>query len=186
MKYTYLIIIVIIFSYCNNEKSTKPDNLENASVVLNTDSLYKIKYEDLKLKYNAFEINDDSLNFTYELEELIKSTKNPIIISGRVIDIIKHNEDYKIIVKYSLAGNFQIKSVINIDKYNFLKFKFDLKERYNIGYFIINPISITPLYPILKAENGSDDEDADLTYDFHENVLKLEGQLIDYYIKDLD
>lgn len=186
MKYTYSIIILIIFSFCNNEKTTTQDKLESPSVEINADSLYKIKYEELKLKYNAFEINDDSLKFSYQLEELIQSTKKPIIISGIVIDIIKQNEDFKIIVKYSLAGNFEIKTVIKIDKYNFLKFKYDLKERYNKGCFIINPISITPLYPILKAESGSDSDDADLIYDFYDNVIKLEGQLIDYYINDLD
>ncbi|MDP1971415.1 hypothetical protein [Sediminibacterium sp.] len=183
MKYTYLIIIVIFFSYCNNEKSTPPVNQDNTSLELNKDSLYKIKFEELKQKYSALEIDDDSLNFTYELDDFIKTLKSPIIISGRVIDILKHNEDYKIIVKYSYGGNFEIMTVINIDKYNFLKFKFDLKERYDKGYFIINPISIKPLYPILKAENGSDEDDADLTYDFNDNVVKLEGQLIDYYIE---
>lgn len=183
MKYTYLIIIVIFFSYCNNEKSTPPVNQDNTILELNKDSLYKIKFEELKQKYSALEIDDDSLNFTYELDDFIKTLKSPIIISGRVIDILKHNEDYKIIVKYSYGGNFEIMTVINIDKYNFLKFKFDLKERYDKGYFIINPISIKPLYPILKAENGSDEDDADLTYDFNDNVVKLEGQLIDYYIE---
>ena len=184
MKYIYTILIIISFTFCND----KEINSEDSSIITLrdeikiNDSLNDLNFEKLKTKYNGVLLNNDSINFTYEVEDLIKSSKRPILIKGMIIDIIKNNEGYKLIITYSFSGVFYIKSVLNIDELLFSKLKTQLRGKYNDGYFVFTPISITTLSPMLKAmnissESISTENDADLTYDLDEIVLKLEGQL---------
>ena len=184
------------------------DALELESYKRTQDSLINLdtlNYQNLKSKYNALEINFDTTDFTYEIEDRIKSSKKPLLLEGRIIDIINNkgnessnykglnqNKVYKIIAAYesvSTYKKFNIKVVIDINKTMFTKLIAVTNKRINrmsdnseYFYFLINPKSFTKLSPILKAENGINEENVELYYDIDEVVFKLEGTLVDFYI----
>lgn len=216
-----IITLVVIFSFIwvimkfptDNMKTKKQiaeeEALELVSFERTKDSIINLdtlNYQNLKSKYNAVEINFDTTDFTYEIEDRIKSSKRPLLLEGRVIDIINNKENessnykglnqnkvYKIIATYesvSIYKKFIIKVIIDINETMFTKLIVLTNKRgqrmsnYNSEYFyfVINPKSFTKLSPILKAENGTNVEDnVELYYDIDEVVFKLEGTLVDFY-----
>ena len=213
-----IIIILVVFSLgiwvlmnfrTDNIKTNKEEALESSSYKRTQDSLVNLdtlNYLNLKSKYNAVEINFDTTDFTYEIEDIIESSKKPLLLEGRIIDIIykkesessaykglNKNKVYKIIATYesvSIHKKFNIKVIIDIDETMFTKLIVLTNKRgerisnYNSEYFyfVINPKSFTKLSPILKAENGTNVEDnVELYYDIDEVVFKLEGTLVDFY-----
>ena len=182
MKYIFFLFIVIIFSNCNDDKSNIENNEITSNQIENIDSINKVYAENLRIKYSAINLNIDSSNYTYEFEHFIDSIKENLYIKGSIIDIIKNsNNDYSIIISTNHSKYFKIKSIIKADSSSLNKLKFQLKGRINKGYFIIKVYSISSLFPILVAVKDSD-EDAELTYDLYEKVVKIKADLIDFYI----
>lgn len=211
-----IIIILVLFSLgvwvlmkfrTDNIKTNKEDALELASYKRIQDSLINLdtlNYQNLKNKYNAVEINFDTTDFTYEIEDRIESSKKPLLLEGRIIDIINnkgsessdykglnHNKVYKIIAAYesvSIYKKFNIKVIIDINETMFTKLIEVTNKRINrmsdnseYFYFLINPKLFTKLSPILKGENGIDEDNIELYYDIDEEFFKLEGTLVDFY-----
>ena len=207
-----LSLIWVIMKYPTDNIKTKKqiaeeDALELASYKRTQDSLINLdtlNYQNLKSKYNAVEINFDTTDFTYEIEDRIESSKKPLLLEGRIIDIINNkgsessdykglnqNKVYKIIASYesvSIYKKFNIKVVIDINETMFTKLIAVTNKRINrmsdnseYFYFLINPKSFTKLSPILKAENGINEDNVELYYDIDEVVFKLEGTLVDFY-----
>jgi hypothetical protein len=213
-----VIIILVSFSLgiwvlmkfrTDNIKTNKEEELRLSSYKRTEDSLITLdtlNYQNLKSKYNAVEINLDTTDFSYEIEDRIESSKKPILLEGRIIDIINkkgsessaykglsQNKVYKIIATYesvSIHKKFNIKVIIDINETMFTKLialtnnRINRMSDYNSEYFyfLINPKSFTKLSPILKAENGINEEDnVELYYDIDEVVFKLEGTLVDFY-----
>jgi len=102
IKYIFTILIIISFTFCNNKEtiSVESNTIALRNEIKKNDSLNDLNFENLKSKYNGVLLNNDSLNFTYEVEELIKSSKRPLLIKGMIIDIIKNKEGYKLIITY--------------------------------------------------------------------------------------
>ena len=213
-----VIIILVLFSLgiwalmkvrTDNIKTNKEEELRLSSYKRTEDSLITLdtlNYQNLKSKYNAVEINFDTIDFTYEIEDRIESSKKPILLEGRIIDIINKKESesspykglnqnkvYKIIAtneSVSIHKKFNIKVIIDINETMFTKLialtnnRINRMSDYNSEYFyfLINPKSFTKLSPILKADNGINEEDnVELYYDIDEVVFKLEGTLVDFY-----
>ena len=216
MKLLKILIALIIFSSLiwlltkSNKESTekkKEESLQSESWKKIEDSviyLDKLNYQNLKSKYDAVDINFDTTDFTYEIEDRIGSSKKPLLIEGRIIDVINkkssesnlynglnQNKVHKIIAAYESESNykkFNIKMIIDINETMFTKLITIINKRKNRRgdnseyiYFLINPKSFTTLFPILKAENGINEDNVELYYDIDEVVFKLEGTLVDFY-----
>jgi hypothetical protein len=211
-KIVALIIIIsllwfIIKSNKENTEKNKEKSLESASWERTRDSLINLdtlNYKKLKNKYDAVDINFDTTDFTYEIEDRIESSKKPLLLEGRIIDIINNkasesspykglnqNKVHTIIAAYesvSIYKKFNIKVIVNINDTMFTKLIAIINKRKNrtsdnseYFYFLINPKSFTTLFPILKAENGINEDNVELYYDIDEVVSKLEGTIIDFY-----
>jgi len=188
IRYVFVFLISFFLTYCSDNK---PDNtiLNNSilddspkSNLQNYDSLNNLNVLNLRNKYNAIEIENDSSNFTYEFQGLIDSTKLPILIEGFIIDILKSGKGFQLLVSYSYRNLHKIKVIINVDIILFEKLKSDLNGFLTRGSFVIKVNSINSSYPILTSEKATDGEDSDLTYHFSEYLIKINGDLIDYNI----
>ncbi len=193
-----------------NKKSTKENEkiaFEKEIEKKSQDSLINldtINYKNLKSKYDAVEINFDTADFTYEIEDRIESSKKSLLLEVRIIDIINkrgsesshyegltQNKRHKIIAAYesvSIYKKFNIKVNLDINDTMFTKLIAIINKRKNIAsnnseyfYFLINPKSFTTLFPILKGENSVNEDNVELYYDIDEVVFKLEGTLVDFY-----
>jgi len=200
-------ILVLMNFRTDNIKTNKEDALGLANSKKTKDSLINLdtlNYQNLKSKYNAVEINIDTTDFTYEIEDRIESSKKPLLLEARIIDIINkresesspykglsQNKSHKIIAAYesvSIYKKFNIKVILDINDTMFTKLISIINERKNIAsnnseyfYFLINPKSFTTLFPILKGENSFNEDNVELYYDIDEVVFKLEGTLVDFY-----
>jgi hypothetical protein len=149
MKLLKILIALIIFSSLiwlltkSNKESTerkKEESLQSESWKKIEDSviyLDKLNYQNLKSKYDAVDINFDTTDFTYEIEDRIGSSKKPLLIEGRIIDVINkkssesnlynglnQNKVHKIIAAYESESNykkFNIKMIIDINETMFTK-----------------------------------------------------------------
>lgn len=174
-------MLIAVLSNCNSEKSNDGiTNISSLASLNNLDSINSINSENLKLYHNAIDIKLDSSYYTYEFEKFVNLNKGNLFLKGNIIDILKSKNGYKIILS-TTKRTFLIKSIINTDSLTLVKLRGQSKHKINSGYFIIKVNSITTLFPTLEAEIASDDE-AELSFDISNKVVKLNGDLIDFYI----
>ena len=183
-------IWVILKFRADNINTNKKEALESEITSKTKDSLINLdtlNYRNLKTKYDAIELDLDTLNFTYEIEELIKSYKNPILIEGKIIDIenkktielysnseLKLNDGYKLktIKAFNrISRKIRIDLILDIDELLFMKFipMFNERKNYSLKnskhvYFLISPKSI-------NTELNDEEK----------FILKIEGKLVDFY-----
>lgn len=190
----------------DNIKANKQEALESNSFKKTEDSLLNLdtlNYNILKNKYNAIGLDFDTVNFTYEIEDRIKSSKRPIILEARLIDIvnqkgfnlnsnyeIENNDKYKIIANHEHQNwpqKINMKLVIDINKKLFYKLMVIINERKNYLknsryiYFLVAPQSISSLSTDLDAKIGFDKNESEIFRRTEEMFVKLEGKLIDFY-----
>jgi|694.fasta_scaffold09086_4 hypothetical protein len=183
-------IWVIMKFRADNINANKEEALETEIRSKTKDSLINLdtlNYLNLKAKYDAIELDLDTLNFTYEIEELIKSYKNPIIIEGKIIDIenkktielysnseLELNDGYKlktIIAFKRISRKIIIDLILDIDEPLFMKFIPMFKERKN--YSLKNSKNVYFLFSTKSINKELNDEE--------KCIFKIEGKLIDFY-----
>jgi len=144
---------------------------------------------ELNSKYNAV-VGWDTLSipeYTFQLQEKFINTGKAISFEGQIVDIIKSDSDYilKIYDKNSNGDNNYIANIsVTADQFSKLILLLHKNRILNNGCFIFKVSKIYMVYPQIKPETESDEEDAYsyLDYDFDETLTILRGSLIYYYI----
>jgi hypothetical protein len=210
IKACSLLCFILAFVFCNSRNisevnkdnqyilkdSTQNTNLKesNTNNSLNTnDSLALL----LELKYPKV-INTDTLRymFTYSFQELIARNSNLVFFqNGRIIDIVKMNENYIITIDkvLDIQGQFIIRPQVWTE---FVKYLKPSKTRLR-GGFIVKVSSIIPVLTetsfniddIPTPEEGESISGSDLAdyihLRFNSNYRPyyiLHGELVDFYI----
>ena len=190
MKYIPIIAIITLFTFysCGSDVKvdTKTDSISNENYkdsmrTLNND----LQYDNLKQKYNAYEIENDSLGYTFQLDDYLSKTNRPIIIKGLIVDVYKSNTNYIVLLSYVLLKGKIISAKISIDESNFSALKNELDnpngDNFQYATFIVNDCKFKTSIPKLVAENKSDeDTDAILSYNYRSMIKIVEGKILDF------
>lgn len=159
------------------------------------DTLNKNESTNITAKFNAFSGRDSSVKFTYQLQEILKENIIPVSFVGRINDISQKNGNYFLKI-YGKFSNQICYAEILVSPQEFEKFKKQLnpKLKYEKGCFIFKPTSINSSSMLTidsklnidetaeTAEDANARAEAELTYDFIDNLLFLKGNLVDYYL----
>lgn len=186
----WLTIITIIFTSCaEEEKKESPTDTVKVTIEenQNLDSLNKSEYIKL-IKYNdAVSVQDTTIIYTYQLQELLSKTKKPIALPGLLRDITKKDSNYILKVnrgfsKYRYFGEI----ALTPEQFKNFSFKLNSKNSSKSGCFLFKPTSIkaNSLLTIDSQANVESLEDysSELTYDFGRTLLFIKGDLIDFYL----
>lgn len=190
MKYIQIITIITLFTFysCGSDVKIDPktdsianENYKDSIRTLNNN----LQYDNLKQKYNAYEIENDSLGYTFQLDDYLSKTKRPIIIKGLIVDVYKSNTNYIVLLSYVLFKGEIISAKISIDESNFGALKNELDnpngDDYQYATFIVNECKFKTSIPKLVAENKSDeDTDAILSYNYRSMIKIVEGKILDF------
>ena len=197
-KYKLLIYLtVIFFASCNDTKkeSEKSKYEIRWDKQEQLDTLNQNEAFILSKKFHAITGKDSTIKFTYQIQELAKRYNKPISFTGNINDIMLQDSNYVLKI-YGRFGKKECFANIFVSPQQFyeLNKQLDLKSSRNKACFIFNPTSIkTSSMLTIDSELSTDDnaetvEDAnanassELTYDFHEALLFLKGNLIDFYV----
>lgn len=159
------------------------------------DSLNQLESSNLVSRFNALTNPDNSVKFTYQLQENAKNNK-PILFTGFIRDIISTDNNY-ILKVYGVFGNqdFFIEILTSPEQFNEIKKRLDseLDSYDDEGSFIVKLTSIrsSSLLEIdsdyttneteENLEDNSNDASSQLTYNYNV-LLLLKGQLLDFHI----
>jgi hypothetical protein len=193
-NYSKLLIVLtfIIFNSCKPEKKepTPKSDWEIYSEKKDVlDSLNLSEAEKLIELSNASAGWDTIGRYTYSLQETFENVQKPISFIGRIKDIIKKDSLYVLkIVKTNsrYSENYIAEISVGRNMFNLLKSNL-LAKKSDKGCFIFYVTKVKSSIPILHSEiesSGEFVEDASsyLTLDFDESIIKLEGNLLTYFI----
>lgn len=191
LKKTFLAALALYIFACKQEIKEKTN--ENWEIDYDNrkrvDSLNLLNSEKIIKISNANTSWDTLETFTYELQELFESDKRPISFTGIIKDIIKKDSSYilKVINTTFKTTNYHVAEInVSANIFKEIQSKLD-PNQINKGCFIFNVTKTTSHIPLLKSEieknnDNAEDASSDLTFDFSESLIKLEGRLINYYI----
>ena len=95
---TLLPFLTLTFFSCGSDEPTKEQPKEKWENEFNEqmsiDSLNKTEVKNLSKKYDAILGWDTSLIYTYQLQDLLSTTKKPLTFIGKIKDIIKKDSNY--------------------------------------------------------------------------------------------
>lgn len=211
MKYVlgYILLLIILSCTSSHREPEKSEyeirqEKEKTTEILNKDEAFK-----LCQKYNAISDWQDSISFTYKMQERLEDTL--IAFTGFISDIVLNRND-----PFKKYGGYLIKSdplgifktyVLKVTSYNTectaeilvneiqlkkLESEFS-KDEFRTGCFILKVSRIQSMLPVLSSEGdadvyGGNDEDGydynvntNLTYEFEKVLIKFTGSIVDYY-----
>ncbi len=186
--YSYLILalIFVLFSCgsCNHQNDDDISELRKSIELSNEKETSFIK------KYDAIQLGDNELKFTYQIQELLNDSNKVISISGYIRDIIQVKGDFAFRVVTEFMDKEFIAEIL-VAKGKFQKVKSQLEsESPNLnGCFIFRPTKVrsSPLlsiYPEVNYGETRDDDESSLSYQFDGTIYMVKGEMIDYYLKE--
>lgn len=180
-----LALIFVLFS-CGSGNQQNDDDI---SKLRKSIQLANEKETSFIKKYDAIQLGDNELKFTYQIQELLNDSNKVISISGYIRDIIQVKGEFV----FRLVTEFMDKEFIAeifVEKGKFQNVKSQLEsESPNLnGCFIFKPIKLrsSPLlsiYPEVNYGDTRDDDETNLIYQFDGTIYLVKGEMIDYYLK---
>ncbi len=187
-QYIFISITAATFISCQNS-SEDPKTVELTDKKYFTkkeiDSIYKQQALNELSKYNPISNWDDSVLFTYKLEQLILD--RVIYFEGSIADIIKKGNRYflKIVARHTAPYIAEITvDTVNLRKIEAL-YKIKPAQRWA---FVFKVKEVNQMFPELKAEGDGYGEgenievESYLDYDYSETLRQFKGSLIAFYI----
>lgn len=167
------------------EKATNDPEIVRFDKNKMIDSINTAETSNRLNKYNSILINIDSLNYTYELQEIVNKREGPIAIIGYINDILQKENNF--ILKISgKIGNKDFVGHFLISTELFLRLKSEIGSNFptNKCFFIVQPESITSssLMEIDIDVFVDDISDAELMFDFKDSIFLVKGNLVDFYV----
>jgi hypothetical protein len=188
-KITHLILFTFIITLVSCEKSEKKNNNlinKNGKVI-----------SSLIQKYNAEPWEPNAEDFTYDLQKKFIDEKKLISFSGDISDITKLDTTYLLSfrndeIEAKSLGVFRRNYIvlISLSQEKFSKFEKQRKSKNHSSnaFYIIKATKISNKLPVLASDFKLDGEDSysKLSFAFNETLLILNGELVDFYIKESD
>lgn len=159
------------------------------------DSLNQNATVKLSKQVDAITNEDSSLNFTWQIQEIVKRNNKLISVVGYIKDIILNDSNYVLKI-YGTFGRQKYFGEILITPEQFHELNKHLvpKSSHNQGCFIFQPTTIksssilTIDSEVTTDDNAQSVEEAntnassELTYDFNEVLLFFKGKMTNIYL----
>lgn len=187
----------MVFASCNDTKN-EPEKSEfeiRWEKQEQLDTLNQNEAITLSKKFDAITNNDSTIKFTYQIQEIVKKYNKLISFIGYINDISQQDSNYVLKIYGKLAGQECLSEIlISPQQFYELNKQLGIKSSRNKGCFIFKPTSIksssllTIDSDVLTDENAETAEEAntnassELTYNFHNVLLFLRGNLVDFYV----
>ena len=187
-RFTIILFIGLLSIFSCKVEETEETTKSNQEIIYEKgkiiDSINTSQTSNLIHKYNSFIISKDSLNYTYELQEIVKTNEGPLAIIGYVNDIIQKESHYILKVSGSIGRKNFIGHFITSAEL-FLKIKSEIGPNFpqRTCLFIVQSESITSSSILeIDIDKFVDDiSDAELIYNFNNSKLFVKGNLVDFY-----
>ncbi|MBK9255539.1 MAG: hypothetical protein IPM42_08640 [Saprospiraceae bacterium] len=132
----------------------------------------------LDLKYDCKANWDSAAHFTYNLQDMFLTHKNPINLMGKIVDITKVDSIYHVMVHTGWEYEREYFADISIEEKKFIDFKKSIKSpnRWTTGSFVFKVSNISSKYPKLDC--------FERYLDYDESLIIFSGDLIDFYFNE--
>lgn len=184
-------LVAVVLLSCGQEKKEPPKKEEwevRYDKQKQLDTLNRDEAANLTTRHNAIPSKDNSLKFTYQIQEIVKDSGKTISIIGNITDVIQKEGNY-ILKIYGVFSKKESICEISVSTETFQKIynQFDPKYSTQKGCFVFKPTSIESSSQLSIGSEVSggetiDDAESSLTYDFNDVILFFKGNLVDYYV----
>jgi hypothetical protein len=190
-KIILMFVLSFVFAYCGESEKEIPksDYQIQKEKEKRFDTLNLIQAYNLARKNSAISDWDTAPGFTYQLQEKFENTSRLISFLGEIDDIVKKDSSFFLKIASSNFQAFKTFSAeISISPQTLETLEESMnKKKSRKGCFILNVTRIISSSPILSSDvesTGETPEDAIsyLTYDDDETLIKIYGNLKDFYI----